>query len=242
MARKIKKKAVKKKRPRAKKCKFTLSDLLDPLNLAEYLDWPFEATEETVPRGMYGGCSYTKKVNAEQVIKNRWERYVYRLFEDWLKSRHNPYKPQTYSQFIDECARKGLGITQGTLEQKVQKAFDLRPDLYIRHEDRHDLVRKEVANPSFKQNIIDAKARHPNMLCIFRVGDFYEAYDQDALVVGAALILTMTRRLDMAMVSFPHHSLEKHLHTLLKANHRVAICDYNDLGASTDYHPEGTKP
>ena len=69
------------------------------------------------------------------------------------------------------------------------------------------------------------KERHTGMLVLFRVGDSYEAFQDDAEIVAKVLDLRPTSRDEIAMVGFPHQSLEPHLRTLLQAGHRVAICD-----------------
>lgn len=69
------------------------------------------------------------------------------------------------------------------------------------------------------------KAQHPDMLLLFRVGDFYEAFAADAETLAKAIGLTLTRRGDVAMAGFPHHQLEIYLHKLIREKHRVAICD-----------------
>jgi DNA mismatch repair protein MutS len=80
-----------------------------------------------------------------------------------------------------------------------------------------------------------AKERLPNMLLLFRVGDFYELYGADAETASRVLGLTLTSRdKTTSMAGFPHHALESHLHVLLKAGHRVAICDQvEELPAGT---------
>ncbi len=76
------------------------------------------------------------------------------------------------------------------------------------------------------QQYRDAKERHPGMLLLFRMGDFYELFDADAEVASRVLGLTLTSRdKTVPMAGFPHHSLETYLHKLLQAGHRVAICD-----------------
>jgi DNA mismatch repair protein MutS len=76
------------------------------------------------------------------------------------------------------------------------------------------------------QQYREAKARHPGMLLLFRMGDFYELFEDDAEVAARVLGLTLTSRdKTIPMAGFPHHSLETHLHKLLRAGHRVAICD-----------------
>jgi DNA mismatch repair protein MutS len=76
------------------------------------------------------------------------------------------------------------------------------------------------------QQYREAKERHPGMLLLFRMGDFYELFEEDAQTAARELGLTLTSRdKTMPMAGFPHHSLEHHLRKLLHAGHRVAICD-----------------
>src|SRR5581483_10645854 len=76
------------------------------------------------------------------------------------------------------------------------------------------------------QQYQDAKERHPGMLLLFRMGDFYELFNDDAEVVSRVLGLTLTSRdKQIPMAGFPHHQLEPYLRKLLHSGHRVAICD-----------------
>ena len=76
------------------------------------------------------------------------------------------------------------------------------------------------------QQYRDAKAKHPDMLLLFRMGDFYELFETDAETVHKVLGLTLTSRdKEMPMAGFPHHQLESYLHKLLKEGFRVAVCD-----------------
>ena len=71
-----------------------------------------------------------------------------------------------------------------------------------------------------------AKEKHPDMLLLFRLGDFYELFDQDAETAHKLLGLTLTTRdRTIMMAGFPHHQLEVYLHKLLKEGQRVAICE-----------------
>src|SRR6187431_2124873 len=74
------------------------------------------------------------------------------------------------------------------------------------------------------------KARYPDAILLFRVGDFYETFGQDAVVASQVLGITLTKRNNGAVASsdlagFPHHALDTYLHKLVKAGYRVAICD-----------------
>src|ERR1700731_4428631 len=76
------------------------------------------------------------------------------------------------------------------------------------------------------QQYREAKERHPGMLLLFRMGDFYELFDDDAEVASRVLGLTLTSRdKTIPMAGFPHHALEPHLRKLLQAGYRVAVCD-----------------
>src|SRR5438270_9914771 len=76
------------------------------------------------------------------------------------------------------------------------------------------------------QQYREAKERHPGMLLLFRMGDFYEMFEDDAEVAARVLGLTLTSRdKSIPMAGFPHHALENHLRKLLHSGHRVAICD-----------------
>ena len=76
------------------------------------------------------------------------------------------------------------------------------------------------------QQYRDAKAKHPDMLLLFRMGDFYELFENDAETAHKVLGLTLTSRdKEMPMAGFPHHQLETYLHKLLSQGLRVAVCD-----------------
>jgi len=76
------------------------------------------------------------------------------------------------------------------------------------------------------QQYRDAKAKYPDMLLFFRMGDFYELFEKDAETAHKVLGLTLTSRdKEMPMAGFPHHQLETYLHKLLHLGHRVAVCD-----------------
>ena len=74
------------------------------------------------------------------------------------------------------------------------------------------------------------KAKYPDAILLFRVGDFYETFGQDAINASAVLGITLTKRNNgnassLELAGFPHHALDTYLHKLVKAGYRVAICD-----------------
>ncbi|MBP9789856.1 MAG: DNA mismatch repair protein MutS, partial [Bacteroidia bacterium] len=74
------------------------------------------------------------------------------------------------------------------------------------------------------------KAKYPEALLLFRVGDFYETFGEDAIKASAILGIVLTRRANgsatyVELAGFPHHSLDTYLPRLVRAGLRVAICD-----------------
>tara|TARA_R100000365_G_C2748446_1_gene79944 strand:- start:1039 stop:3642 length:2604 start_codon:yes stop_codon:yes gene_type:complete len=74
------------------------------------------------------------------------------------------------------------------------------------------------------------KAKHPGALLLFRVGDFYETFGEDAIIASKVLDIVLTKRANGAashieLAGFPHHSLDNYLPKLVRAGNRVAICD-----------------
>lgn len=74
------------------------------------------------------------------------------------------------------------------------------------------------------------KQKYPDAVLLFRVGDFYETFGQDAVIASGVLGITLTKRNNGAassleLAGFPHHALDTYLHKLVKAGYRVAICD-----------------
>jgi DNA mismatch repair protein MutS len=74
------------------------------------------------------------------------------------------------------------------------------------------------------------KQRYPDAILLFRVGDFYETFGEDAIIAAKVLGITLTKRNNGSasaseLAGFPHHSLDTYLHKLVKAGYRVAVCD-----------------
>ena len=88
---------------------------------------------------------------------------------------------------------------------------------------------KTAETPLMKQHN-DIKAKYPDAVLLFRVGDFYETFGEDAHIASKVLGITLTKRSNgsassVDLAGFPHHSLDTYLHKLVKAGYRVAICD-----------------
>ena len=89
---------------------------------------------------------------------------------------------------------------------------------------------KEIAETPLMKQYIEIKSKHPDAILLFRVGDFYETFSEDAIVSSEILGITLTRRANGAaqfveLAGFPHHALDTYLPKLVRAGKRVAICD-----------------
>jgi DNA mismatch repair protein MutS len=85
------------------------------------------------------------------------------------------------------------------------------------------------------------KQKYPGAVLLFRVGDFYETFGEDAIVASKVLGITLTKRnngsaSENELAGFPYHALDTYLHKLVKAGHRVAVCDR----LFADAQPAGT--
>ena len=86
-----------------------------------------------------------------------------------------------------------------------------------------------ILTPMMKQ-FFELKAKHPDAIMLFRCGDFYETYSEDAVTASEILGITLTKRANgqgktVEMAGFPHHALDTYLPKLIRAGRRVAICD-----------------
>src|SRR2546421_4001957 len=92
------------------------------------------------------------------------------------------------------------------------------------------MAKTNIADTPLMQQHRAIKQKYPDAILLFRVGDFYETFGEDAVIASRVLGITLTKRNNGAAASsdlagFPHHALDTYLHKLVKAGYRVAICD-----------------
>ena len=92
------------------------------------------------------------------------------------------------------------------------------------------MAKEKLAETPLMKQHKDIKAKYPDAVLLFRVGDFYETFNEDAHIASRVLGITLTKRSNgsassVDLAGFPYHSLETYLHKLVKAGYRVAICD-----------------
>ncbi len=89
---------------------------------------------------------------------------------------------------------------------------------------------KEIVETPLMKQYFEMKAKHPDAVLLFRVGDFYETFSEDAIQASEILGITLTRRANgvaqsVELAGFPHHALDTYLPKLVRAGKRVAICE-----------------
>ncbi len=102
--------------------------------------------------------------------------------------------------------------------------------LYLCRQNTKKMAKKEGQLTPMMQQFFDLKKKHPDAILLFRCGDFYETYCDDAVIASRILGITLTKRNNGynkgdEMAGFPHHALDTYLPKLIRAGKRVAICD-----------------
>ncbi len=150
------------------------------------------------------------------------------VFTDKHEEEHREYHEEENKQASSEEKKKE--IREEEITAPVEKK-----------EEQNDKQKEEVKtkdSPMMKQ-WKELKAKRPEALLLFRVGDFYEMYEQDAKRGAEVLGITLTKRngtKDSYLAGFPHHALDTYLPKLIRAGERVAICD--QLEAPKQKHQE----
>ena len=132
---------------------------------------------------------------------------------------------------------KGKGYTIAQLEKVLSRSASIIEDVAKTSAEANEqrAVQQTVLKPEESKtpkSFYDLKSKHPDAVLLFRTGDFYETYEQDALDVSKILGITLTHRQptakvespENAMAGFPHHALDTYLPKLIRAGKRVAIC------------------
>ena len=92
------------------------------------------------------------------------------------------------------------------------------------------MVKKDIVETPLMKQYYSIKEKHPEAILLFRVGDFYETFGEDAIRASGILGITLTKRANGAasyvnLAGFPHHALDTYLPKLVRAGLRVAICE-----------------
>ena len=190
-----------------------------------------------------------EKLKPREVTPSQWQRL-------WLADDMQDYKKHLAASLFADVLRKGRAdaVAVGTdkSEQEAQtENVNQKPvqqeeknQESSKDEDKKDEAKEETKktetkavaaaslSPMLKQ-FYDLKAKHPDAILLFRCGDFYETYCNDAEKASKILGITLTRSSrtkdiegkPLSMAGFPYHALDTYLPKLIRAGERVAICD-----------------
>lgn len=158
-----------------------------------------------------------------------------------LKAENCPISKNAFALLQSEIKRTGAVSTraksnadkQSKDEAKAEAKEEAKEDAKKEAKTAEDQKAADVAAMKSAVPIInhyfEMKNKHPDAIILFRVGNFYETFAEDAVKVSDILGLTLTRRIDKGkyteLAGFPHHALDTYLPKLVRAGHRVAICE-----------------
>lgn len=174
-----------------------------------------------------GNIETTKKLMGHKSLKST-SIYADVLTHEKVKAVDNMKK-----------AFRGRKQREENKQASSEEKTDIREekDATVQRDNNATVEKKEETKGKQKEETKDSpimkqwkelKAKHPDALLLFRVGDFYEMYEQDAKRGAEVLGITLTKRNTQAgpyMAGFPHHALDTYLPKLIRAGERVAICD-----------------
>lgn len=159
----------------------------------------------------------SEKQGAETEVKQETQ-----VSTDKHEEEHREYHEEENKQASSEEEKKKIREEKEATVQRDNNATGEKK------EETKDKQKEETKDSPIMKQWKELKAKHPDALLLFRVGDFYEMYEQDAKRGAEVLGITLTKRNTQAgpyMAGFPYHALDTYLPKLIRAGERVAICD-----------------
>ncbi len=209
-----------------------------------------------------------KKLQPRSVSPSQWQRL-------WVAPDRDSYKQSLAASLFADVLQKDNNVEQST-QEKQEEATEVKQAetaTVEKHDEQKEVVLKEdksseqreekkqeekkeekkdekavkAAVSPLVQQYLDLKKKHPNAILLFRCGDFYETYKDDAVKASKILGITLTKsngRKDdegkpLAMAGFPYHALDTYLPKLIRAGERVAICDQLEVPKQTTSSKRG---
>ena len=185
-----------------------------------------------------------EKQKSVQINQSQWQRM-------WLADDKQDYKTHLAAILYSD-------VLAGKLEEMKRSTSPDVDGTQLHEENEHREYHEEekrqqqqMSNvPPIIKQYNDLKQKHPDALLLFRCGDFYETYKEDAVKASNILGITLTKhskRMDeegkpLKMAGFPYHALDTYLPKLIKAGERVAICDQLESPRQKTSQQEENKP
>ena len=167
-----------------------------------------------------------KRLKARPVTPQQWQRL-------WLAEDRNDYKRHLAASLFADVLKVGEKQEQNAAEkQEDRQTQDRDARTAVESNDKGQQETEQVSEQSaLQRQFRRLKEKHPDAILLFRTGDFYTTYDQDAKRSAEILGINVVKPISKeekgmtAMASFPHHALDIYLPKLVRAGARVAICD-----------------
>ena len=185
-----------------------------------------------------------EKQKSVQINQSQWQRM-------WLADDKQDYKTHLAAILYSDVLAGKLEEMKRSISPDVDgtQLHEENEHREYHEEEKRQQLHKSNVPPIIKQ-YNDLKQKHPDALLLFRCGDFYETYKEDAVKASNILGITLTKhskRMDeegkpLKMAGFPYHALDTYLPKLIRAGERVAICDQLESPRQKTSQQEENKP
>lgn len=174
-------------------------------------------------RSIWHICNFTNAANALN--------YAF-----MLKGENCPISKNAFALLQAEIKRTGAisnrAKARAEAKQKADaaQAAEATDAANVEQQPEHEPKVKGIAATPLMKQYQEMKKKHPEAILLFRVGDFYEIFGEDAVTASDVLGITLTRRANgkkssVELAGFPHHALDTYIPKLVRSGHRVAICE-----------------
>lgn len=168
-----------------------------------------------------------EKQKSVQINQSQWQRM-------WLADDKQDYKTHLAAILYSDVLAGKLEEMKRSISPDVEGTQLHEENEHREYHEKEKRQQQQMSNvPPIIKQYNDLKQKHPDALLLFRCGDFYETYKEDAVKASNILGITLTKhskRMDeegkpLKMAGFPYHALDTYLPKLIRAGERVAICD-----------------
>lgn len=168
-----------------------------------------------------------EKQKSVQINQSQWQRM-------WLADDKQDYKTHLAAILYSDVLAGKLEEMKRSISPDVDGTQLHEENEHREYHEEEKRQQQQISNvPPIIKQYNDLKQKHPDALLLFRCGDFYETYKEDAVKASNILGITLTKhskRMDeegkpLKMAGFPYHALDTYLPKLIRAGERVAICD-----------------
>lgn len=170
-------------------------------------------------RSIWHICNFTNAANALN--------YAF-----MLKGENCPISKNAFALLQAEIKRTGAvsNRAKARAEAKQKAEAEAAQAANVEQQPEAEPKVKGIAATPLMKQYQEMKKKHPDAILLFRVGDFYEIFGEDAVTASDVLGITLTRRANgkkgyIELAGFPHHALDTYLPKLVRAGHRVAVCE-----------------